>query len=384
MDEIYLDNHSATSPEASLVDQMRTMQKQYWAASSSPYRGAQQAFLPLTAAFRKLYDLFGAQENDGFYFSSSGAEAISQVFLSTYLSRVKETGRTHFVATDLEEAPFLLSMKRMEQFGCSGKTLPVNHFGQLTKEILNESLRPRSVLLALSWANGLTGVIHPLQDIAEVCKSKDILLHVDVSTVIGKLFFRFQDMGADFLTFDGSLLHAPRGSAGIFVKTFHPFSTMNVGESSEPVPALICLAEAVEMASHNFDHLCTETARLRDRLEKNLIGSIPECIAPFIEAERLPNTSVLCFPGVFNEALLYLMNTKGVYATIGGGRFQKLSHILHLCKYDRAICQGSLSFSLSCETTQEEIDQASQVIIDCYQKLRSCSHALKDEGVCNA
>jgi cysteine desulfurase len=384
MDEIYLDNHSSTRPDSSILDQMRMMQQEYWPASSSPYRSGQQAFLPLISSIGKLYDLLGTEENDGFYFSPSGAEAISQVFFSTYLSRVKETGRTHFLSTDLDEAPFLLSLKKMEQFGCTGKTLPVNHFGQLTKEILEESLRPRSALLAFSWANGLTGVIHPLDDIAKACRSKDILLHVDVSNMIGKSFFRFQDLGVNFLTFDGSLVHAPRGSAGIIVQANTPFIPFSVGESSEPIAPLISLVEAVELASHNFDHLCTETARLRDRLEQNIIGALPNCVAPFSAAERLPNTSVLSFPGVFNEALLYLLNSKGVSATIGGGRFQKLSHILHLCKQERQICQGSISFSLSYETSQAEVDRASEIIVDSFKKLRSYSEGLTSEEGCFA
>jgi len=380
MEDIYLDNHSATRPHTSVVDQMASFQKEYFAATLSPHRLGQQCHLPLVTSVSKLYDLLGASDNDAFYFSSSGAEAIAEVYISTYMSHVKETGRTHFMATDLEEAPFLLSMKRMEKFGCSAKTLPVNSFGQLSKDLLEESLRQRSALLSLSWANGLTGVIHPLEDIAEICRKKEVLLHVDVSTMIGKHFFRFQDLSADFLTFDGALFHAPRGSAGTFVKAGAPFSPIALGASSEPTASLLALAESLEIATHNFDHVCTETARLRDRLENNIQRALPEVKIPFALAERLPNTSVLCFPGVVNEALLYLLSSKGVYATMGGGQFQKLSHILTLCKIEKALAMGSLSFSLSFETTEEQVDKASEIIIECYKKLRGFSGSLIQEA----
>lgn len=379
MEEIYLDNHSATRPHTSVIDQMASFQKEYFAATLSPHRLGQQCHLPLVTSINKLYDILGASEDDAFYFSSSGAEAIAQVYLSTYMSHVKETGRTHFMATDLEEAPFLLSMKRMEKFGCSAKTLPVNHFGQLSKDIIEESLRPRSALLSLSWANGLTGVIHPLQDIAEVCKKKEVLLHVDVSTMIGKHFFRFQDLGVDFLTFDGSLFHAPRGCAGTFIKSGVAFSPVALGASSEPTASLLALAESLEISAHNFDHVCTETARLRDRLENNIKQALPDVKMPFAQAERLPCTSVICFPGVINEALLYLLNSKGVYATMGGGQFQKLSHLLTLCKIDKTDAMGALSFSLSFETTEAQMDKASEIIIECYNKLKGyCGSLIKE------
>ena len=376
MEEIYLDNHSATRPHGTVVDQMASFLKTYWAATSSPHRLGEQSHLPLVTSINKLYDLLGVGDSDLFYFSSSGPEAIAQVFFSTYLSHVKETGRTHFVATDLEEAPVLLSMKRMEKFGCSAKTLPVNSFGQLTKEILEEGLRMRSALLSFSWANGLTGVIHPLADLAEVCKKKEVLLHVDASNMIGKHYFRFQDLGVDIMTFDGTLLHAPRGSAGTFVKGGSPFSPFALGVSCEPVAALLSLAESVELSMQNFDHVCTETARLRDKLEKNIARALPEVVFPFREAERLPNTTVMCFPGVVNESLLFLLNNKGVYASMGGGQFQKLSHLLQLCKIEKELSFGSLSFSLSFETTEDEVNKASEIIIDCYRKLKSHSSSL--------
>lgn len=369
MEEIYLDNHSASRPSASIVEQMASFLKGYWASSSSPHRLGQECHLPLATLLAKIYDLVGAAENDAFYFNSSSAEAIAEVFISVYLTHVKETGRTHFVATDLEEAPCLLSLKRMEKFGCSAKTLPVNGFGQLTKEVLEEGLRPRSALLSLSWANGLTGVIHPLEDLAEVCKRKEVLLHVDASTILGKHFFRFQDLQVDFLTFEGSLLHAPRGCAGTFVKSGIDFNPLAQGNASQPIATLLALAEGLDLSMQNFDHVCTETARLRDRFEHQIKQALPEVFIPFAEAERLSNTSVICFTGVVNEALLYLLNQKGVYASMGGGQFQKLSHILGLCKVEKSRALGGLSFSLSYETTEEQVDKASEIIVESYKKL---------------
>ncbi|MBM3208220.1 MAG: aminotransferase class V-fold PLP-dependent enzyme, partial [Chlamydiae bacterium] len=335
--------------------------------------------LPLFTSKKKVYDLLGAAENDGLYLSSNGPEAVFQVFYSAYVNHVKETGRTHFLATDMEDATILYSLKRMEKFGCSSKVIPVNQYGQLTKEILEQNLRPRSAMMSISWANNLTGVIHPLEDIAEVCKSKQVLLHVDCSSIIGKSYFRYEDMQVDFLTFDGSLFHDPLGSGAVVSKWSLPFTPFNPCPGFESVSKMLSLAETLEIASENFDHVCTETARLRDRLEKNVKDQIGDVVIPFAEVHRLPNVSVMCFPGVFNESLLYLLNSQGVYASMGGGKYQKISHILHLCQFDKNISQSALSFCLSHETTQQQVDKASQIIVDCYKKLIKCSISLKQE-----
>jgi cysteine desulfurase len=376
IDEIYLDNHSATRPSEELLDQLRTFQASYWASSSAPHAEGQMGHLPLVTALQKLYQLIGAHESDPFYYSFSSNEAIDQVYLSTYISHVKETGRTHFYATDLEESAILHSLKKMEKLGCSSKLLPVNHFGQLTKELLEEHLRPKAALLSLSWGCGLTGVIHPIEDIAEVCRKKNVLLHVEASNVIGKNYFRFEDMPIDFLTFDASYFHGPRGCAGVFVKALSPFIPQTMKQSSEPIAQIAILAEAFERAAENFDEMCTETARLRDRLESNIKEALTDVFFPFADAARLPNTSVICFPGVVSEALLYMLSSRGVYATMGGGSFQKLSHILQLCKIDKMHSMGALSFSLSYQTTEQQVDRASQIIVDGYKTLVAASKHL--------
>jgi cysteine desulfurase len=234
-------------------------------------------------------------------------------------------------------------------------------------------------MLSISWANSLTGVIHPIDDIVEVCKSKQVLLHVDCSSILAKSYFRFEDCGIDFLTLDGSLFHDPLCSGAVLAKWSLPFTSFNPCAGYESLPHLVSLAESLEVAAENFDHICTETARLRDRLEKNLQSAIPDVYVPFSEVNRVPNVSVVCFPRVFNESLLYLLNSSGVYASIGGGRYQKLSHLLHLCQFERSISQCAVSFSLSFETTQEQIDKASAIIIDCYRKLEKCSRSLTQE-----
>ena len=377
MDSVYLDNHSATKPLASLLEQIPALQGQCWASSSAPHLLGQQQYLPLTTSINKIYDNVGAAAEDQLFFFANTAESTQQIFLHAYAQFLRESGKTHILSTHVEEAPILLSLKKMEKLGCTGKLTAVSSRGQLTAELLEEAIRPRTGLVSLSWANGLTGVIHPLQDIAEVCKQKRVLLHVDASYILGRQFFRFQDLHVDFLTFDGAFFHAMKGAAAAITKPKSLMPPMMMGHSSDNVAGIVCLAEALEHAIEQFEHVCMETARLRDKLQEGLVQGGIGAHVFYKDSERLPNTSAIAFPGVSNESLLYRLNALGIYATMGGGHFQKLSHLLVSSGIEESLAHSALSFSLSYETTEAEIDYVVDAIIRSVTDLKTLSSHLQ-------
>lgn len=379
MRKAYLDNHTATRPLRSSVEAMFPFFRDHWGSTTAPHQMGQELFPHLNKFKDSLFESLGVGSEDDFYFFHSSGDAIHHLYLSHYFDNIRNSGRNHVLTTNIEEASVLMSLKRLEELGCHGKILSVNEQGQLTKAALEQSLNPRTSLVSISWANGLTGVIHPIADIAEVCKAKDIRLHVDASYVIGKLYFRFEDLPIDYLTFDGSLLHATKGTAGLIGKaktpSLSPFSSL-MGVS---VGGMASLSKALEESVHMFDHVCLEIARLRGKLEKGILDKIPDAQVLFQKADRLPNCSAIAFPGVVSDALLFLLHRKGVYASLGGGPCQKLTHVLIASGIEESLAQCALSFSLSFETTEEEIDYAIETIVDSVQKLKALSTHLLEE-----
>lgn len=380
MSKVYLDHHTATRPLPSSVEAMLPFFREHWGSTTSPHLMGQELFPTLNQSTEEVLRALGAQSEDRFYFFSSSADAVSHLYLSHYFDVVRETGKNHILTTSIEEASVLMSLKRLEDLGCHGKILPVSANGQITREVLDEALKTRTSLVSISWANGLTGVIHPIADLAEACRAKDMRLHVDASYVIGKLYFRFEDLPIDYLTFDGSLIHAPKGTAGLIVKEKAPFTapcSMMMGAS---VGGIAALGNALASGAEMFDHLCLETARLRDKLEKGILAGFPEAQVFFRHVDRLPNCTAIAFPGVVSDALLFLLHRKGVYASLGGGHSQKLSHILVASGVDETLAQCALSFSLSFDTREEEIDFAIKTIVESANKLRSLSRDLLEES----
>ncbi len=369
-DSLYFDNQTATRPFPEVLEKFFRFSKEYWACSSSAHFLGQQQIYPLQKSIESLFAQLGMQDQDQLFFTAGGAQSIYQVFLTTYMQRARETGKTLFLVAETEEAKVLSMCKQLEMLGCSFKTLAVNAKGQLLPEVLDAAITPRTALVSLSWANGLTGVLQPIADLAEVCRKKGVLLHVDASYVWGKSFFRFQDLGVDFLTLDGSVMHAPKETGLTIVKAGFGAEPLIPGKEELSTPSIAAFTKAVEMMQEKFEHYAMEIARLRDRFEQGIVNACPKAQILFKDADRLPTTSAIAFPPIFSESLLFLLNTKGIYASLGGGKFQPLSLVLKASGLDEKIASSALSFCLSYDMTEEDIDQAIEIITECVKQLQ--------------
>jgi cysteine desulfurase len=259
-----------------------------------------------------------------------------------------------------------------------------NKAGQVTAQAISEAITPRTALVSLSWGNGLTGVVNPVGDIAKLCKERGIRFHLDATHVIGKLYFEQDEIGAHYITFNGDHLHAPKGTGGLFIQAGTKCSPLIVGgieqtgfrAGSFDIPGFIALGQAAKEAKENRDLLCTEVARLRDKLEMGIVAGYPDAVPFYADQERLPNCTTIAFPGIANEAMLYALNRKGVYACIGGGSYQQIGLILMGAGVEEVLAQTAVSFSLSRETHEEEIERSIEIVVETAKKLRKLSKKL--------
>lgn len=378
---IYLDNSTATKPSPKSISKMIPFFHEKWGHPSQPHQKGYELYSAMNESVKNIFELLGAKGKDQFVFTSSGAEAINHVIASAYETLTLQTGRNQYLAVNTNEAPSLMAVGRLEQSQCIGKMLNVNEKGKINAEILGDAITPRTALLSVDWANGLTGVVQPIGEIATLCEERGIALHLDATHVLGKLYFDLEDLGASYITFNGDQLHAPKGTGGVWIKegiTMNPWILGGVEQGglrggSFNVPGLVALGHAALELIDTRDLLGVETARLRNRLEEGILEALPNAVVHFKDEERLPHITAIGFPGVANEALLFSLNRQGVYASIGGGSFQQLGLILAASKIPEPLAHSSISFSLSRETTEEDIEHAIAIIVQSVQKLRKLS-----------
>lgn len=381
---IYLDHHSATRPCSAALDRMTPYFRDLWGAPSSPHRFGQELQKELAACYSSIYASMGADPKDLFVFTSSGAEAVNQALWSVFLEVARKEGKTHFIASCLEDAPTMQALKRLEELGCTVKIAPVDKGGRIDLDRLAALINPRTALISVTAAQGLTGVVQPIEEIAKLAKEKGVLLHVEGTYALGKIYVSFAEMGADYFTVSGDRIHAVKSSGGLFAKAGRPLVPLILGGSEQgglrggacDVPSLMAFAAAWQQASLYLDAMNLETARLRDLLESEVARLVPGTAPCFAQSLRLPNTTALCFPKVHQEALLYALSRKGVFAAIGGSYGQHLSRLLAAAEVPGREAATAVSFSLSRMTTEEEILKAAAWIGEAAHVLMAFSEDL--------
>ena len=368
-DLIHLNSHSTTRPCSSSKDRF-----------IDSLQGDSIHSSDLERAYQVIYEFIGASFEDTLIFTSSASEAINQVFLSVFLEISRKTGKCHFITSSIEDAPTMQMLKRLEGLGCFVKVVPVNDQGQVDLDQLKDLISPRTALISITAAHGLTGVVQPIEEISRLAQEKGVLLHLDGAYAMGKYDLSF--VRPDYLTFSGELIHALKPSGGLFVKKGAPLEPLILGGADQggfrggplDVPGFMALSAAVSQISLSFDAMSLEMARLRDLFEKEIQIQIPSAKILFSDTLRLPNTTVILFPGAHYEALHYLLMKKGIFCSIGGSYFQHLHRILAASKIEGG--ERALSFSLDRMMTEAEIIRAASMISKEVRTLRSLSEDL--------
>jgi len=360
--EIYLDHHTIRRPSAAVVAHMNDCFCNKWGTALAPHQKGQELYPVIDDALKRVYALMEAPEQIHFVLTQGGFDAQFKFFVSFYFDEIRQTGKNHVLSSSIEEAPILLSLNRLEELDCVTKLLPVNEKGQLCLDALEEALKTKTSLLTLSWANRLTGVIQPVEEILKICHAKGVKVHLNGNHMLGSIPWS----EIDYLSFDGDKIGTPQGIGGLFQKRLPR-------ESNQNVAALCGLAVAIE---ETLLHSDLETVRLRDTFEAEIKLAIPDCQILFQDSERLPHISAIAFPGVMAESLLYLLNRQGLFASIGGGETQKLSVQLKQCGLSDEICHSAISFALSRDTKEDDLAEALDVIVSSVRKLKTLSQSL--------
>ncbi len=395
MQWIYLDNNATTRPARPVLDAMTLIQEQLWANPSSVHRFGQQARQRVELARTSVARLINAQPRE-IIFTSGGTEANNLAISGVLTGAMRRGDKAMLVTTALEHAAV---REPAEDWGCHGATLnlvppdeagaiPASHLQQVLSPLATAG-EPTTVLVSIQWANNETGVIQPVAALAGVCREHQtrtghrVIFHVDATQAVGKLPVDVKAAGVDLLTLAGHKFHGPKGSGALFVRSgvrLHPTILGGPQErqrrgGTENVPAIAGLGVAAELAMdflHDAPALRKFTA-LRDQLETGVLDACPTTLVNGVLRPRLWNTSNIAFPRLEAEAILIGLSEQRVCASAGAacssGSLEP-SPVLLAMGIPPAVAHGSVRFSLSRLTTEDDIEQALRVIPAVVAKLR--------------
>ncbi|WP_457577304.1 cysteine desulfurase NifS [Desulfomarina sp.] len=380
---VYMDNNATTMVAPEVVDAMLPYLKELYGNPSSMHTFGGQVGQAVSEARRKIADLLGAQPEE-ITFTSCGTESDSTAILSA-LRTFPE--KRHVVTTRVEHPAVKSLCENLETLtGHKYKVtrLKVDEQGMVDMAEYEAALTDDTAIVSVMWANNETGNIYPVEKMAAMARDRGILFHTDAVQAVGKIPINLKELDIDFLSLSGHKLHAPKGIGVLYVKRgtlFVPFLTGGHQESgrrggTENVASIVALGRACELAAEKMDEENTRVKKLRDRLEKELLGRIPNSRLNGHRTARLPNTTNISFEYVEGEAILLHMNRYNICASSGSactsGSLEP-SHVLRAMGVPFTAAHGSIRFSLSIYNTDEEVDYIVEKMPTIIESLRQMS-----------
>ncbi|OKH27806.1 cysteine desulfurase NifS [Chroogloeocystis siderophila] len=383
---IYLDNNATTKVDPEVVEAMLPYLTQYYGNPSSMHTFGGQVGKAVKQARQQVAALIGADDSE-IVFTSCGTEGNNAAIRAALQAQPE---KRHIVTTQVEHPAVLNVCKQLETQGYTVTYLSVNRQGQIDLDELSASMTGNTALVTIMYANNETGVVFPIEQIGLRVKEYGALFHVDAVQAVGKVPLNMKTSTVDLLTLSGHKLHAPKGIGALYVRRgvrFRPFLVGGHQErgrraGTENVPGIIGLGKAAELAQTYIKDIKHEQ-QLRDRLEKTLLETIPDCEVNGERKNRLPNTTNIGFKYIEGEAILLSLNQYGICASSGSactsGSLEP-SHVLRSMGLPYTTLHGSIRFSLSRYTTAAEIDRVLEVMPLIVERLRALSPFNNDQA----
>lgn len=385
---IYLDNNATTKIDDKVLEEMLPFLKNDYANASSMYEFARKPSEALKNARAQVKDFLGAKDEKEIIFTSCGSESANMAIKGVInCNREKK----HIITTKIEHPCVLNTYKELEKQGYEVDYIGVNADGELEVGELKEKLRKDTALVSIMWANNETGVINPVEEIAEIIKmrSSDTKFFVDGVQAAGKIPINLKDTQIDLVGISGHKLHAPKGIGALYVKTgTRLVSLINGGHQerglragTENVPYIVGLGKACVLADEALDFELKEVKRLRDKLEQGILKRVFNARLNTNSFNRVPNTTNIGFQYVEGELILLHLSDLGICASSGSactsGSLEP-SHVLRAMGVPFTALHGSIRFSLSRFTTEKEIDYVIEKMPEIMEKLTKISPYQKE------
>lgn len=379
---VYLDNNATTRCDPRVVAEMMPFFSEQFGNPSSIHSFGAQVGAKVREARAQVAALLGAEHESEIVFTSGGTESDNAAILSAL---DLNPDRNEIITTAVEHPAILSLCEYLKKHkGYVVHIIPVDKQGRLDVAAYKAALSEKVAVASIMYANNETGTLFPVEALAEMAKPYGILFHTDAVQAVGKVPLDLKNSDIDMLSLSGHKLHAPKGIGALYIKRGTRFRPLIRGghqererrAGTENTTGIIGLGKACELALTYMDHENTEVARLRDKLEKGILDAVNYAFVTGDVRNRLPNTCNIAFEYIEGEAILLFLNRMGIAASSGSactsGSLEP-SHVLRAMQIPFTAAHSATRFSLSRETTEEEIDYVIAQVPGIITKLRALS-----------
>lgn len=380
MNPAYLD-HAATTPMLPEAIEAMTAQLGKVGNASSLHAAGRQVRRVVEESRETIAEAMGARPSE-VVFTSGGTEADNLAIKGLYWAR--EPRRRILVSSVEHHAALDPAHWLADHQGGEVELLDVDEFGRVHPDTLRAAIErdPDNVaLVSVMWANNEVGTVQPVRALSAIAHDHGVPFHTDAVQAVGVLPVSFADSGAEALTLTGHKVGGPMGvGALLLARGVTPVSVLHGGGQERDVrsgtldaPAIAGLAAAVHAAVRNQEELAVRLTGLRDDLITRVREAVPGVVLNGDPDDRLPGNAHFSFPGCEGDALLMLLDAKGVECSTGSAcsaGVAQPSHVLLAMGAEATRARGSLRFTLGHTSTKEDVDRLVEVLPAAVERAR--------------
>jgi cysteine desulfurase len=370
-----MDANATTPLLPEVLEVMRPWLLENYGNASSIHQPGQQARAAVERSRTSVARMLNCRESE-IVFTSGGTESDNLALFGLI-----EPG-DHVITSSIEHHAVLHAAQRLAERGHEVTFLPVSSDCRVDPDEVRRALRPNTRLISVMMANNETGVIQPLEEIGRIAQEADVWFHTDAVQAAAKIPIDVQAIGCDLLSLSGHKFHAPQGTGVLYVRRGTKLEPLFFGGTherqrragTENVAGIVGLGKAAEIAAQSLTNgTLAQLSDLRAQLETGLLASIEGSGINGVGLPRVPNTCNLYFNNLEGEALVIALDLKGI-AVSGGSACasgaSEPSHVLTAMGLTLARARASLRFSLTKLNTQQDIDEALEIIPAAVSRLR--------------
>lgn len=378
-DMIYFDNNASTQIAGEVFAAMRPfLETEYWNPSSAYDRGKQTAKV-VDNARENVAVLLGSANADEIAFTSGGTESDNWAILGALEARPE---KDHIITTRVEHDAVRKLCEKLEQRGKRVTWLEVGEDGSLDIDSLRTYLDERTAIVSIMLANNETGILFPVEEIAEIVKERSgALFHVDGVNAVGKIAIDLRSTAIDLFSVSAHKFYGPKGIGALYVRDGVELPSMYFGggqengrrAGTEAVHQIAGIGAAAEFVRDLSP--MRAVGEMRDRLESSILATIQDSFlnGTADTSKRLPNTSYISFANTNGEAILAMLDEADICVSTGSAcnsQDHAASAVLQAMNVPYARAMGAIRFSLGRNNTATEVETVIEVLPGIIENLR--------------
>lgn len=380
MTRIYLD-HAATTPlHPDILERMLPYMTEIYGNPSSVHAFGREAHRALNEAREKVAALLRCEAKQ-LIWTSGGTESDN---LAIFGAAAQAGSRPHVITSQVEHHAVLHACRELERSGCAVTYLPVDSFGRVNPEEVEQAIRPETALISIMYGNNEVGTVQPIRQIGDLARSREIPFHVDAVQAVGMEDLDLSRLPVDLMSFSAHKIEGPKGIGALYCSPTTRILPRLFGGSqerkrragTENVAGAVGFAAAFQRAislQADKKHEAASLGQAMINLWTQQLTSDGFAVNGHPQ-EKLSHILNVSFPDVSTETLLMNLDLEGIAAASGSactsGALEP-SHVLKAMQLPPSIIESAVRFSFGTRTTLEEVETAAMKTATIVNRLRN-------------